>query len=96
MSATYEQQGECKLKDGRIRRTSHLNQTLFIFFHRPDGFMKLQIENDVPRFTEAIFRHKVSMRPPWEIRCSLIRRFINKRSTCFEKFDINFLFKMGL
>ena len=57
MSATYEQQGECKLKDGRIRRTSHLNQTLFIFFHRPDGFMKLQIENDVPRFTEANFRH---------------------------------------
>ena len=79
-----------------MRRTSHLNQTLFIFFHRPDEFMKLQIENDVPRFTEAIFRRKLNMRPTWEIRCSLIRRFINKRSICCGKFDINFLFKMGL
>ena len=57
VSMVFDNETSCKLKDGRIRRTSHLNQTLFIFFHRPDGFMKLQIENDVPRFTKAIFRH---------------------------------------
>ena len=57
VSMVFDNETSCKLYGGRIRRTSHLNQTLFIFFHRPDGFMKLQIENDVPRFTEAIFRH---------------------------------------
>ena len=38
--------------------------------------MTLQIESDVPRFTEAIFRHKVIPTPPWEITRALIRRLI--------------------
>ena len=38
--------------------------------------MTLQIENDVPRFTEAIFWHNVTPTPPWEITRALIRRLI--------------------
>ena len=38
--------------------------------------MTLQTENDVPRFTEAVFRHKVTPTPPWEITRALIRRLI--------------------
>ena len=58
--------------------------------------MTLLIENDVPRLMEAIFGHKVTLRPPWEIRCALIRRLIKKRSIFCEKFDINSSFKMSL
>ena len=47
VSMVFYNETLCKLYDGRIRRTFHLNQTLFIFFHRPDGFMTLQTENDV-------------------------------------------------
>ena len=45
---------------------------------------------------EAIFGHKGTLRPPWEIRCALIRRLIKKRSIFCEKFDINSSFKMSL
>ena len=48
VSVVFDNETLCKSQDGPIRRASHLNQTLFIFFHRPDEFMTLQIENDVP------------------------------------------------
>ena len=90
VSVVFDNETLYKSEDGPIRRPSHLNQTLFIFFHRPDEFMTLQIENDVPRFTGAIYGRKVSTRPPQEIRCALIRRLIRKRSICGWRFDINF------
>ena len=61
VSVVFDNETLCKSQDGPIRRASHLNQTLFIFFHRPDEFMTLQRENDVPWFTGAIFGHKRSI-----------------------------------